>query len=248
MISPNIAYYDRFAREYPLFFADLTASMETEGAWLDDVLHIRGVRTVLDASCGSGRQAIPLARRGYTVTAADPCGGMLGEARRAAAEAGVDVSFLQAAFTDLPSVVPGRFDAVIALGNGLSHQDRAGVVASLGAMRQCLQSGGACLIGIKDFDRIREERPRFHPHRSEERDGERVVLFQIWEFQDPILICRAFCLHEGKERTLRSAETREYMLGSREVYQTATEAGFTTIERLPHACEAAYLLRDASTD
>lgn len=246
MISPNIAYYDRFAREYPLFFTDLAASMEREGDWLDGVLRRRGVHSVLDASCGSGRQAIPLVRRGYAVTAADPCAGMLSEAQQAAAEADVTVRFVQAAFTELPALVTDRFDAVIALGNGLCHQDRPGIVASLQAMRGCLNPGGSCVIGIKDFDRIRTERPRFHRHRSEERAEGRVVLYQIWEFQDPILLCRAFCLQEGQERTLRRAETREYMLGAGDLEAAASEAGFTTVERLPHACEAAYLLRDAS--
>ena len=75
------------------------------------------------------------------------------------------------------------------------------------------------------------------------RDGEEVFLFQLWEFADPILVCTAFRLSGGQGAwSVHRAETREYMLGARDLESTALEAGFTSVERLDHPCEAVYAL------
>lgn len=244
-IAPNVAYYEEFAREYPLFFHDLHANMRQEGEWLDRVLRGYGVATVLDASCGSGRQAIPLAQHGYDVTAADPSPAMLREARRAATRAAVSIPFYEVPFVDLPWAVANRFDAVIALGNGLCNQERReDIVHSLRAMRSRCAPGGPCLVGIKDFDAIRFERPRFHSHRTENRGGERLIFFEVWEFQDPILICRTHSFRgAGDDWSVHLAETREYMLGAEEIEAAAHDAGFASAVRLDHPSEAVYLLR-----
>jgi 2-polyprenyl-3-methyl-5-hydroxy-6-metoxy-1,4-benzoquinol methylase len=49
---------------------------------------------ILDVGCGTGRHAIELARRGYTVTGIDLSESMLARAREKASEAGAQVEFL----------------------------------------------------------------------------------------------------------------------------------------------------------
>lgn len=249
-MSQNVAYYDALADQYSLFFADLAADMEREGSWLDAVLRAHHVRSVLDACCGSGRQAIPLAKRDYEVTGADPCGKMLDEARRAAAHAGISIAFRQAEFTNLTTLFQGtRFDAVIALGNGLCHQEsREEIVRSLRTLRMCCREDGMCLIGIKDFDAIKRDRRRFHGRGIEDEGAERRMLFEVWDFEDPILVCAAFSLRgDGSQWSVLRAQTREYMLGAYELTDAAREAGFDSITRLPHPSEAVYLLETHPT-
>jgi 2-polyprenyl-3-methyl-5-hydroxy-6-metoxy-1,4-benzoquinol methylase len=67
---------------------------------------------VLDVAAGSGRHAIAAAALGARVTAADRDGARLAAARRAAEEAGVEITWLE---TDLEQAWPdwGVFDAVL---------------------------------------------------------------------------------------------------------------------------------------
>jgi SAM-dependent methyltransferase len=248
----NIAYYEAFADVYPLFFADLDKNMKQEGAWLDAVLQTFGAKRILDASCGTGRQAVPLAERGYEVIAADPSPAMLRQARAIARQHHTRARFVQTAFVDLPRAVGGDFDAVIALGNGLCNlEHREDILAALQAIRQCCRPDGICIIGIKDFDRLCLRRHRFHGHGIDDKNGVRTILFEFWDFADPILIVTAFVLQGVWDQeigrhvawTTRSAQTREYMAGSREVQALAREAGFSSVRRLEHRSEAVYALR-----
>ncbi len=242
----NISYYDALAGDYELFFGDLNRNMEQEGAWLSAILQTYGVKSVLDASCGSGRQAVPLCSRGFDVTAADPSTAMLRVAETTARKHGVSFPMLNARFNDLASFFEGDFDAIIALGNGLCNLPRAEKIEqALRSMRACCRAGGICLIGIKDFEAIKRHGVRFHGHRIVDHDGTRTVLFEVWDFEDPILVSTAYVVqHAPNEEpaTVRRARTHEYMLHEPELRALASAAGFRRVRRLEHPSEAAYAL------
>lgn len=242
----NVSYYDALAGDYGLFFGDLNLNMEHEGAWLSSVLQSYGATSVLDASCGSGRQAVPLCARGFDVTAADPSVAMLREAEIMARKFGVSFPMLNARFADLTSFFDGDFDAVIALGNGLCHLPRPDEIEqALLSMRACCRAGGVCLIGIKDFETIDRHGERFHAHRILERDGIRTLLFEVWDLEDPILVSTAYVVQHALDEdstTVRRAQTREYMLHESELRALASKAGFRRVRRLKHPSEAAYAL------
>jgi glycine/sarcosine N-methyltransferase len=242
----NISYYDALAGDYDMFFVDLDRNMEQEGTWLSAVLNTYGARTVLDASCGSGRQAIPLCARGFDVTAADPSAAMLAEAETAAREHGVHFPVLNARFVDLASYFDGDFDAVIALGNGLCNLEHVDEIdQALRSMRACCRDGGVCVVGIKDFEAIRRQGERFHGHGIVDRDGARTILFEVWDFQDPTLVSTAYVVEDPSNEqcaTVRRAQTREYMLHEDELRALALAAGFRLVRRLDHPTEAAFAL------
>ena len=248
----NVAYYDRLAGLYELFFHDMERSMEAEGNWLDLVLRRYEARAVLDASCGTGRQAVPLLMRGYRVHGVDPSAPMLREAARNAQRHGVSLPLVKASFADLPRLFSADFDAVIALGNSLCNvADRDDMAAALAACRACCRSNALCLIGIKDFDCIRAGHQRFHGHRIVDQGPTRTILFEIWDVADPILVSTAFVLESvggADDRTSTTwntwtVQTREHMVGLQELTELARKAGFDTVERLEHPAEAMYLLR-----
>jgi 2-polyprenyl-3-methyl-5-hydroxy-6-metoxy-1,4-benzoquinol methylase len=73
-------------------------------------------KTILDVGCGTGRHAIELARRGYTVTGIDLSESQLQRAREKAKAASVNVSFLNKDARDFLLKEP--FDAVIMICEG----------------------------------------------------------------------------------------------------------------------------------
>ncbi|MGI8969021.1 MAG: class I SAM-dependent methyltransferase [Chloroflexota bacterium] len=241
----NRRYYERLAEHYELFFVDYQRNASEEGRWLDSVLRARGVRTVLDASCGTGRQAIPLAQLGYQVDGADPSPQMLARAKLNAHAAEVHLPLHQLAFLDLPSALARRFDAVITMGNGLCHQDTAEAIdQAVEALHACCYVGGICLVGIKDFAAVKRGARRFHGHRIIEEDGLRTILFEIWDIKEPLLVSTAFLLEEHLPDAWDtvSATTREYMLMASELERMALRSGFGRVERLEHPSEAVFLL------
>ena len=71
---------------------------------------------ILDIGCGTGRHAVELAKRGYQITGVDISAGMLAEARKAARQAKVDVTWVQADAVKFTSAE--KFDAAICLCEG----------------------------------------------------------------------------------------------------------------------------------
>jgi SAM-dependent methyltransferase len=73
---------------------------------------VAGARRVLDAGCGSGRLTVALARAGATVTGLDTSPTALADARRRAAEAGVELTLVEADLNEPLPFADAAFDAV----------------------------------------------------------------------------------------------------------------------------------------
>ena len=86
----------------------------------------------LDLGCGTGTNAVTLARHGWRVTGVDFIPKAIQAARARAVRTGVAVDFLVASVTDLPAL-PGPFDYVLDIGclHSLKAEDRARYVTSL---------------------------------------------------------------------------------------------------------------------
>jgi SAM-dependent methyltransferase len=101
---------------------------------------------VLDAGCGYGRIAIPLAARGYRVTGLDLCAPLLTSAREAALAQGVRLPLVNGTMTRLP-FRDASFDAVICLWSAyyeVLEPDEQ--VRTLAEMWRVLDDGGLAVI------------------------------------------------------------------------------------------------------
>ena len=117
--------YDDFAADYHWIFSDEHVSGEQFLRRYRDVLAALPARAeVLDCACGTGLEALTLARNGFRVTACDASEGMVAEARRLFADSGVEVPVEPCTWDRLPSSFPARFDAVFCTGNSISHAGR----------------------------------------------------------------------------------------------------------------------------
>jgi glycine/sarcosine N-methyltransferase len=197
-------FYDAIADYYHLFYRDWRAALERDGSALRRMFRNRDIRTVLDASCGPGTQAIALAMHQFEVTAADPSRRMIQKARENAREFEVadDITFVQAGFLELSRVLNGPYDAVITKGNSLPHllSDEE-IFCALQNFFALLRPGGLLVIGIRDFDMLLEDRPRFVPRQAHLDDPERDhILFDVWDWHEgpPVTVTFNTFLVSGK--------------------------------------------------
>jgi ubiquinone/menaquinone biosynthesis C-methylase UbiE len=103
-----------------------------------------GVRTVLDAGCGTGRVAIELARRGFDVVGVDADPGMLSAARSKAPE--LDWVLADLSEMEIPE---RRFDAVVMAGNVMIFVEPGTEGAVLERVAAHLTPGGVVVAGFQ---------------------------------------------------------------------------------------------------
>jgi SAM-dependent methyltransferase len=127
---------------------------------------LAGCRTpaaILDAGCGNGRHAIPLARAGHRVVGLDSSLTLLAAAQRAIPGIG-GPRFVHGSYVGLPFKA-ASFDAVMCLGTVLGYLGEEGDRAALRELRRVLVPGGRMVIETLHGGEIgirlreREERP-----------------------------------------------------------------------------------------
>jgi SAM-dependent methyltransferase len=144
---------------------------------------------ILDAGCGNGRHAAPLATAGYRVIGLDASRTLVAAARRAVHGAR-QPRFVCGSYARLP-FEPGTFDAVMCLGTALGYMGEGADRAALREFRRVLAPGGRLLIETLHRGEIgtrlreHEERPlasgdvlrfdrRFDRTRSQMRETQRL--------------------------------------------------------------------------
>jgi SAM-dependent methyltransferase len=118
---------------------------------------------ILDAGCGNGRHAVPLARAGYRPVALDRSAPLLAAARRASRGAPWP-RFVRGSYAALP-LRDGVFDAALCLGTALGYLGDEGDRTALRELRRVLGPGGRLVIETLHREEIggrlgeHEERP-----------------------------------------------------------------------------------------
>jgi SAM-dependent methyltransferase len=132
-----------------------------EADFVDDVLRSTGGRRVLDAGCGTGRVAVELARRGYSLVGVDADAAMLESAR------GKDpaITWMHADLGDLETGLDATFDVVLLAGNVMIFLDPGSEGPVLARLAECLATGGLLVAGfslrpgrlqLDEYDRLAE--------------------------------------------------------------------------------------------
>lgn len=119
---------------------------------------------VLDAGCGYGRIALPLARLGFRVDGIDLSPEMVATARQAARDESLEVGLSLGSMTRLP-LESSIYETVICLWSAFNELlDRSEQLAAVMEMRRVLVPGGLLVI---------EGRPYHEPTEQEIADGVR---------------------------------------------------------------------------
>lgn len=163
---------------------------------------------VLDLGTGTGMLAIPFAAQGFAVTGMDPDPAMLGQARRAADEAGVTVTWRAGGSADLsPDMGPFRMAAI---GRAFHWMDRP---ATLAMLERIVSADGAVALFHDAHPPVAENvwfRLLCDLVKRHGRDG---AGDQGHARYEPFLFVSAFCEIESASVTIRRALTVDDIIG-----------------------------------
>ena len=236
-------FYDNLASQYDKLFSDWQATTHEQAKILDTIIRDSGfdrTASILDCACGIGTQAIGLAALGFNVTASDISDSELDEARKRAAENGVDIHCEHADFRALSDAFDDQFDIVIAMDNALPHMLTAeNLEAAVGSIVRQIRPGGIFLASIRNYDELLMSKPLYSSPYIHKTDKGQRVSFQTWVWTDDNYRLTQYIIEDESNlkinkydceyRAVRREELRKLLLscGCREViWQFPEQTGF----------------------
>jgi SAM-dependent methyltransferase len=181
--------YEMLAADYDWMFGDdelANGRAINHPATARLLQQVSSTSAVLDAACGTGVDAAVLARRGFTVWAADGSEAMV---EGAAARFGRDrlaIPLLRSSWADLPAATGERFDVVLCVGNSLVHAaGRDAMVRALTGLRRMAHPGGYVVIDSRNWEKLHAERQIVQvANRVVTRARRRCFVLYAWEIPD----------------------------------------------------------------
>lgn len=147
-------YVHSFVRKWDELI-DWDARASSEGDFFINLMKERGVKRVLDVATGTGFHSIRLLKAGFDVTSADGSPEMLSQAFENARRAGFIMQTIHADWRWLSRDIHNKYDAVICLGNSLTHlfseQDRRKALAEF---YTALRHDGVLILDQRNYDGI----------------------------------------------------------------------------------------------
>ncbi len=141
---------------------------------------------MLDAACGTGIDAAALARRGFSVRAADGSEAMVQAAAARFRREGLAIRVQRCLWADLPTAIDERFDVVLCTGNALVHAaGRDAMVQALIGLRRMARPGGHVVVDSRNWEKLHAERRVVQVMDGVRvRGGRRCVPLYAWEIPD----------------------------------------------------------------
>lgn len=196
-------------------------------------------RSVLDCSCGTGYQAIPLAKLGWRVTATDITRSALEAARSRAANMELAIDFQVCDMRDLGQLFDTGFDRVVtcmALDNICEEQ---GIQQAIQGMVSVLNPGGMLYLRLRDFDAIMTERPRYEFKWVRPLPYGRLYRMEDWVYESETHVVHIDVFWLEDDRKTGYPWSSEILAYRRRVLRKAVleplllDGGFRSVEFLP---------------
>jgi SAM-dependent methyltransferase len=224
---------------YHLIFQDWNASIERQAEQLVSIIAERWgseCRTVLDVSCGIGTQALGLAKRGFVVTASDLSAGALSRARAEAQRRSLQIDFSMCDMRAVRDHHGRQFDVVISGDNSITHLlNDEDLLLALQQMYACTRPGGGCLLTVRDYNWEARGSGLVKPYGVREEDGNRYVIFQVWDFVDQVYELAMYFVVDDRasgQLVTHVMRTKYNAVGTDHLLALMRRAGFTNAERL----------------
>ena len=235
-------FYDDLAYYYDLIFPDWNGSMARQGEALARVIRERlrlpegASPRVLDAAPGIGTQALPLAARGFLVTARDLSPRAIARLAVEAAARGLSLDIGLADMRAFGMTVADRFEAVVCCDNSLPHLlTDADIATALSQFRAVLVKDGVFVCSVRDYEGIDRAGNERHEY-GERRRGEQVYkLWQEWRWINATHYDLTFVVEEktacGPVERVRTM-TQYYAIAIPRLLELMAAAGFSSCQRM----------------
>jgi SAM-dependent methyltransferase len=163
-------YADHLGPIYSWMVGDLEAASARASAELDALgLPVQTHGAAIDLGAGFGLHTLPLARRGFTVTAIDSCQTLVNELQGRAV--GMPIEAVVADILDFRKYASDPVEVILCMGDTLTHlPERASVEHLLADVAASLVPGGLFVATFRDYVSapLQGDR-RFIPVRSDEK-------------------------------------------------------------------------------
>jgi SAM-dependent methyltransferase len=231
-------FYETLAPFYHLVYQDWHHSIQRQAAQLDTLIKEQwgdDIQTILDVACGIGTQALGLAHLNYHIVASDLSPAAVERAKQEAQKRGLEITFSVADMRQAYTHHQKQFDLVIACDNAVPHlltdED------FLHAFQQffyCTRPGGGIIITVRDYDKVERSGVHFEPEGVRFENGQRYILFQVWEFEGEIYEISLYVVKDegGQDCQTQVMRGHYYAIGTDKVMKLLTQAGYDQVKRL----------------
>lgn len=231
-------FYDQLTPFFHLVYKDWNASVHRQGEQLSALIKTEwsSSKKILDVSCGIGTQAIGLAMQGYSVTASDLSEKAIERAKQEAHCRNVEVSFSVCDMRKAHVHHGSGFDVVVSGDNSLPHLlTDEDILLALNQMTACLAEGGGCVISVRDYEREERGRNLVKPYGIRMANGNRYLLFQVWDFEGEHYDYTFFVVEENlatREVRTHAMRSKYYAISTGKLSELMLEAGLQNVRRL----------------
>jgi SAM-dependent methyltransferase len=166
---------------------DLLDPEASVGMFREVIDRLRPGARVLDCAAGTGELAVGLSLRGCDVVASDASSAMIERTQALAERYRVDLHAVTCSWSQLESHPWAQdFDAVFCVGNSITHAPgRAARQLALAAMRHVLRDDGVLVLGSRNWERFRADRPTLDVgDRLISRAGRQAIVVHAWTIPD----------------------------------------------------------------
>jgi len=180
--------FGAYSHYYDLFYRDKDYAGEADYVRSLIVRHQPDAQSILDLGCGTGRHALLLAEKGYTVTGVDRSEQMLAGARKAVTAANNPSCDFH--LGDIRTIDLNRqFDVVISLFHVISYQcGNEDLVAAFATAKRHLKPGGIFIFDCWYGPAVLSEKPETRIKRLEDEAAE------ITRMVEPVLRVNDNCV------------------------------------------------------
>ena len=137
------------------FYRDLSDNYDDERSIFTTLQKKFKFKTALDIACGTGLHAILLQKIGVDTVGTDNSKSMLDKARKNAAEAGIDVTWVQSDMRAVTKAIDRTFDVIFCIGNSLPHLiTTKELLKALREWHTLLNADGRVIIQLLNYTKI----------------------------------------------------------------------------------------------